>query len=113
MLDRFLPIGSVVLLKGGTKEVMVTSYCILPGNEEIGKDGVSVVPKHMVYEYGACIYPEGIVDSSVTCAFNHSQIDKVLFIGYETDNQKKLCDVLDHNYDKFKKNYESNPEVSA
>ena len=28
MQEKFLPIGSVVLLKGGTKKVMITGYCM-------------------------------------------------------------------------------------
>ena len=38
MEERFLPIGTVVLLKGGTKEIMITSYCVYPTNKQY-KDG--------------------------------------------------------------------------
>ena len=41
MKERFLPIGTVLLLKGGKKEVMITSYCIFPTNIQI-KDGKAV-----------------------------------------------------------------------
>ena len=30
----FLPIGSVVLLKGATKKVMVTGFCSIPNNNK-------------------------------------------------------------------------------
>ena len=41
MPEKFLPIGTVVLLNGGKKEVMITSYCIFPNNTEI-KEGQEV-----------------------------------------------------------------------
>ena len=31
--ERFLPIGTVVLLKGGKKELMIISYCIIPAGD--------------------------------------------------------------------------------
>ena len=51
MEEKFLPIGTVVLLKGGKKEVMITSYCIFPNNSEI-KDNQEVNPQKKMYEYG-------------------------------------------------------------
>ena len=35
--EGFLPIGTVVLLKGGKKELMITSYCIFPQGDVIEK----------------------------------------------------------------------------
>ncbi len=104
--QRFLPIGSVVMLRGGTKEVMITSYCIFPTNVQI-KDGQAVKPERKMYEYGGCIYPEGILDSNVSCAFNHDQIVEVLHVGYQTDKQVQLSDVLNNGYEKYKEKYES------
>ena len=37
--EKFLPIGTVVLLKEGTKEVMITSYCIIPNGDIYNKSG--------------------------------------------------------------------------
>ena len=37
--EKFLPIGTVVLLKGGKRELMVTGYCIMPSGEVIDKNG--------------------------------------------------------------------------
>ncbi|MBO5120749.1 MAG: DUF4176 domain-containing protein, partial [Bacilli bacterium] len=48
MPEKFLPIGTVVLLKNGKKEVMITSYCIFPNNTEI-KDGQEVKPTKKMY----------------------------------------------------------------
>jgi hypothetical protein len=43
------------------------------------KDGQEVKPEKKIYEYGGCIYPEGILDSNTICAFNHEQIEKIYF----------------------------------
>lgn len=106
MEERFLPIGTVVLLNGGKKEVMITSYCIFPTNMEI-KDGKRVKAERKMYEYGGCIYPEGILDSNVSCAFNHNQIAKVLHLGYESDQQKELSKILNAGYEKYKTQFEN------
>ena len=83
--ERFLPIGTVVLLKGGKRELMITSYCIMPSGEVYDKNG-KVENAPQMYDYGACFYPEGMVTSDQLFAFNHDQIDRVCFKGYVTDN---------------------------
>ena len=109
--QRFLPIGSVVLLQGGTKEVMITSYCLFPTNVQI-KDGQAVKPDRKMYEYGGCVYPEGILDSNVSCAFNHHQIEKVLYVGYQTEKQTQLSTVLNNGYEKYKEKFEKDGTVA-
>lgn len=105
MKERFLPIGTVLLLKGGKKEVMITSYCIFPTNIQI-KDGKAVKPDQKMYEYGGCIYPEGILDSNMSCAFNHNQIEKILHLGYESEEYQRLSKVLNSGYEQYKQKYE-------
>ena len=107
--EKFLPIGTVVLLKNGKKEVMITSYCIFPNNTEI-KDGQEVKPQKKMYEYGGCIYPEGILDSNMVCAFDHHQIDKICYMGYKTEQQEELSKVLNGGYEIYKKKYENEAE---
>ena len=106
MKERFLPIGTVVLLKGGKKEIMITSDCIFPNNVQI-KNGQEIKPEKKIYEYGACIYPEGILDSNTICAFNHDQIDKICYMGYETPIQKELSTLLNQGYEMYKDKYEN------
>ena len=109
MKEKFLPIGTVVLLKGVKKEVMITSYCIFPNNTEI-KDGKEVKPMKKMYEYGGCIYPEGILDSNMVCAFDHQQIEKVCHLGYETEAQKELSKILNGGYEIYKNKFENEAE---
>ncbi len=94
MEEKFLPIGSVVLLKGGERELMITSYCVAPKGEVIVK-GESTIPQEgTIYEYGACLYPDGVIDPNMICSFNSEDIEKVVFRGYETDQYKEYVDVL-------------------
>ena len=105
---RFLPIGTVVLLKNGKRKLMITSYCIMPNGDVYDKNGkVENVPK--MFEYGACFYPEGMVTSDQLFAFNHDQIDKVCFKGYETEDSKELSTVLNKGLEELKKHVESHP----
>lgn len=92
--EKFLPIGSVVLLKGAKKELMITCYCISP-NGEVYENGIKKEPeKGQIYEYGACMYPEGIIRSEIVYGFNHDQIEKVCHIGYKTEMSDKLSKML-------------------
>ena len=91
--ERFLPIGTVVLLKGGKKELMIISYCIIPAGDVYDKNGKVDVGETM-FDYAGCVYPEGMITSDQLFAFNHDQIEKVVYKGYETDNQKEISKVL-------------------
>ena len=77
MEEKYLPVGSVCMLKGGQKAVMVVGYGIQP------KENPNVV-----YDYLGALYPEGIVTMDQNMVFNHENIDRVLFKGYETEEQK-------------------------
>lgn len=90
MPEKFLPIGSVVLLKEGTKRLMITGFCV------IAKDN-----SNKIYDYCGCLYPEGIITSDQTALFNHEQIDKIYYIGLNdeenTEFQKTLKELLKNN----------------
>ena len=98
--EKYLPIGSVVLLKNGTKELMITSYCIMPKGDVYDKGGKIDYDKEKIIDYGACIYPEGILDSDSIIGFNHDNIDKVVFKGYETEASKEFSKLLNENLNK-------------
>ena len=72
MEDKYLPIGSVVLLDGGTKRLMITGYC-MQTEEQPG----------VLYDYSGCLYPEGLIRSDITSIFNHSQIKEIFFKGFD------------------------------
>lgn len=82
VVDKYLPIGSVVLLRGGKKRVMITGYFI--GTSDSNK----------VYDYGGCYYPEGNLDSNGAFIFDHEKIDKIYHVGYIDDESIKFRDML-------------------
>ncbi len=79
MNNEFLPIGSIVLLNGGTKKLMITGFCSIPRNN-----------RHKLYDYIGCYYPEGVIDSNEVCMFNNDQIASIIFKGYESDEEAEL-----------------------
>lgn len=105
MKERFLPIGTVVLLKGAKTPLMITSYCIFPTGKQI-KNGQEIDPEQKMYEYGACTYPHGVIDRSIVNAFDHNQIEEILFMGYETKDSEELSQLLNGGYEIYKKKFE-------
>lgn len=77
MFERTLPIGSVVLLKGANKRLMIIGYCKYKAGDD-----------ETVYDYAGCIYPEGFMSPETTALFNHEQIDKIFALGYQ--NQQRF-----------------------
>lgn len=76
--EKFLPLGTVVLLKGAEKRLMITGFCTMPTDDEKGT----------LYDYCGCMYPEGIISTNQTALFNHEQIEKVFFVGYSDEEEK-------------------------
>ena len=79
---KYLPIGSVVLLKNAKKRLMITGFYIKTENDER-------------YDYSGCLYPEGVISSSQTAVFNHDQIETIYAIGYSDDEEKAFKSNLD------------------
>lgn len=86
MVKELLPIGSVVLLKGGTKKAMV--YGI---KQTDLSDGLE-------YDYIGVIYPEGNMGDGSQFFFNHDAIDQVFFRGYEDAERNAFIDKLAEYY---------------
>ena len=83
-MDSFLPLGSVVLLKGAQKKIMICG--------RIQTD----VATEKTYDYSACVYPEGLISSSEVIMFNNENIDKVFFVGYQDPDEFKFRKVLEN-----------------
>ncbi|HIS38952.1 MAG TPA: DUF4176 domain-containing protein [Candidatus Onthousia faecavium] len=77
--EKYLPIGTVVLLKGGKKRVMITGFCCTDKNNN-----------DKVYDYVGCLYPEGVITSDKNLLFDHSQIDQVYHLGLVDDEEQKF-----------------------
>lgn len=92
--EKFLPIGTIVMLKNGTRKVMITSYLIITGGQAQTKE-------QKMFDYGGCPYPAGIIESSYAVGFNHNQIEKVVHMGHIDEEQKELSEILNKNYNDF------------
>ena len=77
--NKYLPLGTVVLLKGGKKRLMITGFCVTAQDAD-GK----------MFDYSGCLYPEGMISSDKNCLFNHEQIEKIYFMGYSDEEDKQF-----------------------
>lgn len=77
--SKYLPIGTVVLLKGATKKLMITGFCAIANNEE-----------KKMYDYSGFIYPEGMINSNQVCLFDHTQIEKIYHFGLRNEEEKEF-----------------------
>ena len=96
--EKFLPIGTLVLLKGAKKKVLITSYLILSKGENSEK---------RVFDYGGCPYPEGIIESNYAVGFDHDNIDKIFQLGYEDEDSKALNKLLKESEKQLKESFEN------
>ncbi len=82
MIEKYLPIGSVVLLKNAKKRVMITGFACK--SEESTK----------TFDYCGCLYPEGLINSNQNMLFDHNQIETIFFIGYNDEENKQFIEKL-------------------
>lgn len=73
-----LPIGSVVLLKNGSRRLMIFGV-----KQTSTKTGVE-------YDYIGVVYPEGNIGSDGQFFFNHDSIAEVEFRGFEDEERRKF-----------------------
>ncbi len=75
MSKYLLPIGSVVLLKEGKKKLMICGRIqVREGSDKI-------------YDYSACLYPEGLLGPNSIFFFNDEDINRVYFIGFQDEEE--------------------------
>ncbi len=77
--EKYLPIGTVALLKGGTKRVMITGFCSMPKEN----------PNQM-FDYSGCMYPEGSISTEQVCLFNHDQIKEISYMGLKDEEEEQF-----------------------
>ena len=70
-MQELLPIGSVVVLKEGTKKLMI-----------IGRLQANSKTKNL-YDYAGCPWPEGYMDKEHCYVFNHEGIDLLYYLGMQ------------------------------
>ena len=78
--EKFLPIGTVVKLKDASKRLMIAGYCAFDNKRNTEK----------MWDYIACLYPEGLISPNRMCFFNHEQIDKIFYYGLKDEEMEKF-----------------------
>lgn len=74
-MKEYLPLGSVVTLKEGEKKLMICG--------RVQRE----VRSRIVYDYCACLYPEGMIDSRSVYLFDQEDIDRIYHIGLQDQEE--------------------------
>ena len=77
--EKYLPVGTVVLLENGTKRVMINGFCTMDANKP-----------DKIYDYSGVLFPEGSLSSDQTLLFDHSQIVRVDHMGLDDQEEKEF-----------------------
>ena len=77
----YLPLGSVVVVRGGIKKTMVIARGL----------AAEINGETKVFDYGGCLYPEGLLGDKVMF-FNHADIAKVVFEGFNDEDNAMMVD---------------------
>lgn len=90
-MKDLLPIGSVVVLKKGTKKLMI-----------IGRLQLNVKTKKL-YDYAGCLWPEGYMDKEHSYVFNNDDIDRLYYLGMQDIEEFNFRSKLDEMMKKIRK----------
>lgn len=81
-MKELLPLGSVIMLKGGNKRVMICGRI-----QTRSSDGE-------LFDYSACYFPEGIIDPKEMFLFNNEDVDMVYFLGLQDIEEFEFRDYI-------------------
>lgn len=87
-IKELLPIGSVIWLREAERPLMI--FGVKQSNIETGEE----------YDYIGVLYPEGNMGTESQFLFQHKDIEKVVFRGYETEERKTFLEELEGFYGK-------------
>ncbi|KNY26145.1 DUF4176 domain-containing protein [Pseudobacteroides cellulosolvens] len=93
-MKELLPIGSVVLLKNGTKRLMICGRI------------QAKVDDDTLYDYCACYFPEGIINPRELFLFNNEDIDTVYFVGLQDVEEFEFRDYIKKKLEEIQKKSE-------
>lgn len=94
----FLPLGSIVILKGSVKKLVIVSRGSIVEDD--------------FFDYGAFMYPEGMIDSNIAY-FNHGDILKIVHEGYTDTDNDLVLEILDDAYAQFHQQRDSRVSAPA
>jgi len=81
-MKDLLPLGSIVLLKDGEKKLMIYGRLQIEPESET------------VFDYIACLWPEGNLTEVFTYLFNHADINSVFQHGYSDEEDLVFLEEL-------------------
>ena len=85
MFKNLLPIGSVIMLKGGVKKLMITGIKVSTEDQP-----------EKFYDYIGVFYPEGYIGAQSCFLFNHDDINDVVFKGYNNPEREDFIEFLEN-----------------
>ncbi len=88
--DNMLTIGSMVILKGTDRPVMIVGFYQVAGNK--------------LFDYSGVLYPLGLANDKRYLYFNSEDIDKVVHNGFSNEKDKEFKEKFTEAVDKANKN---------
>lgn len=85
-IDELLPIGSIIWLKEAQKALMI--FGVKQSNMDTGEE----------YDYIGVLYPEGNMGTESQFLFQHEDIEKVVFRGFEDEQRTEFIENLKEFY---------------
>lgn len=89
-VNELLPIGSIVLLEGAEKELMIFGV------------GQTQLEENKDFDYIGVVYPEGNMGEGSQFLFNHSDIEEIVFRGYEDEERDNFLEMLNSYFEENK-----------
>lgn len=86
ILKEFFTLGTIVTLFDNTKPLMIYGRLQLQAGFE------------KIWDYVACLYPEGNISDQYNVFFNHEDVENVLFVGYQTEDDRSYQQLLIEKY---------------
>ena len=83
MKNKYYPIGTVVILKGGNRPIMI-----------YGRLQMQSTTKKL-WDYVACLYPDGNLGDQYNIFFQNVEIEKILHMGFESPLDDKMQPMLE------------------
>lgn len=85
-IEELLPIGSIIWLKDAQRALMI--FGVKQSNMETDEE----------YDYIGVLYPEGNMGTESQFLFQHKDIEKVVFRGYEDEQRAEFIEKLSQFY---------------
>ncbi len=79
---RYYSIGTVVLLKNSDRALII--YGRMQRQQTSGK----------VFDYVACLYPEGNLREDYNVFFEHEEIETVVHMGFQCELENQMQEIL-------------------